>query len=144
MSEAEAQVMAPEPEANELPPPHIQDMINHAMDQEFSQANNIFSDMMTVKLNDVLDQEKIRLADQIFNGGGDEEADTNDDQLELDLETESESEEGEQGEEETDEVEEDEDDLTDEELDDMIDNMSDEELAELDAEIDAEEENSSE
>ena len=133
MSEAEAQVMAPEPEANELPPPHIQDMINHAMDQEFSQANNIFSDMMTVKLNDVLDQEKIRLADQIFNGGGDEEADTNDDQLELDLETESESEEGEQGEEEADEVEEDDED-----------SMTDEELAELDAEVEEEDENSSE
>ena len=145
MSEAEAQVMAPEPEANELPPPHIQDMINHAMDQEFSQANNIFSDMMTVKLNDVLDQEKIRLADQIFNGGEDEEADTNDDQLELDLETESESEEEEQGEEEADEVEEeDEDNMTDEEIADIIDNMSDEELAELDAEIEEEDENSSE
>ena len=142
MSEAEAQVMAPEPEANELPPPHIQDMINHAMDQEFSQANNIFSDMMTVKLNDVLDQEKIRLADQIFNGGDDEEADTDEDQLELDLETESELESEDEGDEESDEVEE-EDEMTDEEIADVIDNMSDEELAELDAEIE-EDENSSE
>ena len=144
MSEAEAQVMAPEPEANELPPPHIQDMINHAMDQEFSQANNIFSDMMTVKLNDVLDQEKIRLADQIFNGGDDEEADTDEDQLELDLETESELESEDEGDEESDEVEE-EDEMTDEEIADVIDNMSDEELAELEAEIEEEEdENSSE
>ena len=143
MSEAEAQVMAPEPEANELPPPHIQDMINHAMDQEFSQANNIFSDMMTVKLNDVLDQEKIRLADQIFNGGDDEEADTDEDQLELDLETESELESEDEGDEESDEVEE-EDEMTDEEIADVIDNMSDEELAELEAEIEEEDENSSE
>lgn len=141
MSEAEAQTMAPAPEPNELPPPDIQDMINHAMSNEFSHANNIFNDMMTVKLNDVLDQEKVRLADQIFNGGEDESVEV--DQLELDLETESESEEGEQGEAEADEIEEEE--MTDEEIDDIIDNLSDEELAELEAEIESEEdENSSE
>lgn len=144
MSEAEAQVTAPEPDASELPAPEIQNMIQHAMDNEFSHANNIFNDMMTVKLNDILDQEQVRLADQIYNGVEDneEDVDPNDDQLELDLETESEFEEGESGEEETDEVEE-EDEMTDEEIDEIIDNMSDEELAELDADID-EEENSSE
>ena len=84
---------------NDLPPPHVQDMINHAINQEYTQAKNIFDDMMTIKLNDLLDQEEVRLADQIFNGAeededtdelGDEEG--SEDQLELDLETEDESE----------------------------------------------------
>ena len=97
MSEAEAQVAAPEPEAAELPTPEIQDMIQHAMNQEYSQANNIFGELMTVKLNDVLDQEKIRMADQIYNGVEDEEEiDPDDEQLELDLEGEGELESEEQ------------------------------------------------
>lgn len=87
---------------NELPPPHIQDMIQHAMDNEYTKANNVFNDLMTVKLNDLLDQEEIRLADTIYNGVDDEEDDP--DQLELDLETEDESESDEETDEEDDEV----------------------------------------
>tara|TARA_B100002019_G_C21256505_1_gene594161 strand:+ start:1208 stop:1630 length:423 start_codon:yes stop_codon:yes gene_type:complete len=111
MSEAEAQVMAPEPEANELPTAEIQNMIQHAMDQEYSQANNLFGELMTVKLNDVLDQEQIRLADQIYNGVEDDEEEfdpSEDEQLELDLEGEGEFESDEQDEEEDDEIDEDE------------------------------------
>ena len=122
----------------------VQDMIQNALDQDYNNANKVFGDIMTIKMNDLLDQEQTKLADAIYNGVQPDEEEPDDNQLEFDLETESESEEGEQGEEETDEVEENEDDLTDEELDDIIDNMSDEELAELSAEIDAEEENSSE
>ena len=117
MSEAEAQIMAPEPEANELPTPEIQNMIQHAMDQEYSQANNIFGELMTVKLNDVLDQEQIRLADQIYNGVEDDEEEfdpSEDEQLELDLEGEGESESEEQDDEEDDEIDEDEYDEDDE------------------------------
>jgi hypothetical protein len=108
MSEAEAQTMAPEPEANELPPPEIRDMIQHAMDNEFTKANNIFDDLMTVKLNDVLDQEQIRIADTIYNGVEDNEEEldpSEDEQLELDLEGEGELESEEQDDEEDDEVE---------------------------------------
>jgi hypothetical protein len=130
MSEAEAQVMAPEPETDELPPPHIQDMIQHAMENEFTKANNIFDDLMTVKLNDVLDQEQIRMADQIYNGVEDEEEiDPDDEQLEFDLEGEGELESEEQDDEEDDEVE------------DNIDEDDDDEGLELE---DEEEENSSE
>ena len=134
MSEAEAQVMAPEPEANELPPPEIRDMIQHAMDNEFTKANNIFDDLMTVKLNDVLDQEQIRLADTIYNGVEDDEEEldpSEEDQLELDLEGEGESESEEQDDEEDDEVEDNDDDIDD----------ADDEGLELE---DEEEENSSE
>lgn len=85
MSE-EAEVMD-----QEQPPLEIQNMIQHAMDNEFSQANNIFGDIMTMKMNDMLDQEKIRLADQIYNGvEDDEDIDPDEDQLELDLEGEDE------------------------------------------------------
>ena len=132
----------------EQPPLEIQNMIQHAMDQEYSQANNIFGDIMTMKLNDMLDQEKIRLADQIYNGGeDDEDIDPDEDQLELDLEGEGESESEEQDDEEDVEVEDneddDDDDITDEELDDMIDNLSDEEYEELRREAEEDEENSS-
>jgi len=131
MSEAEAQTMAPEPEANELPPPEIRDMIQHAMDNEFTKANNIFDDLMTVKLNDVLDQEQIRIADTIYNGVEDNEEEldpSEDEQLELDLEGEGELESKEQDDEEDDEVED-------------YDDDDDEEGLELE---DDEEENSSE
>lgn len=62
----------------------IQDMIDHAIDQNFNRATDVFNDMMTVKMSDLLDQEKISLAGQIYNGEEPEE----DDQLEFDLEAE--------------------------------------------------------
>ena len=113
MSE-QAEVMEPEVAENELPTPEIQNMIQHAMDNEYSQANNIFGELMTVKLNDLLDQEKVRLADQIYNGVEDDENETDiddEDQLELDLEGESESESDEEVDEEIDEVENDDEEL---------------------------------
>ena len=39
-----------------------QTMIQHALDQDWNKANKIFGDMMSAKVQDVLDQEKIRLA----------------------------------------------------------------------------------
>ena len=76
----------------ELPSPEIQNLIQHAMDQEYTRANDIFKDVMTIKLNDLLDQEEVRIADQMFNGVVDEDFEDDDEQLELDLEAESESE----------------------------------------------------
>jgi hypothetical protein len=95
----------------ELPPPEIQNLIQHAMDQEYSKANDIFKDVMTIKLNDLLDQEQVRMADQIFNGVEDEDLEDDDEQLELDLEGESELE----SDEEDDEEDESEDESEDEE-----------------------------
>lgn len=122
----------------------VTDLIQHALDQDYNKANKVFGNMMGVKVNDVLDQEQVKLADQIFNGAEPEEDDEEDGyntQGELDLEAEGEFESDESYEEEDEEAEDvEEDDLTDEELDDIIDNMSDEELAELEAEIDSEEE----
>lgn len=64
----------------------IEDLVQHALDQDFNKANQVFGDLMGVKINDVLDQEKIRLADQIYNGVEPEEDD--EEQMELDLEDE--------------------------------------------------------
>ena len=55
-----------------------QDLIQHALDQDYNKANNTFGEIMTVKMSDLLDQEKIKLAGQIYNG---EEPDEEDDQL---------------------------------------------------------------
>ena len=65
----------------------IQDLIQNTIDQNYTNANGNFADIMTLKLNDVLDQEKIRLADQIYNGIEDGQGDEpdEDEQLELDL-----------------------------------------------------------
>tara|TARA_B100001057_G_scaffold142370_1_gene142074 strand:+ start:401 stop:772 length:372 start_codon:yes stop_codon:yes gene_type:complete len=77
-----------------------QTMIQQALDQDWNKANKTFSDMMSVKLQDVLDQEKVKLADQIYNGTQEiEDEDIDDDQLEMDLEDEGDDgEEGEEGE----------------------------------------------
>ena len=117
--------------------PSAQDLIQQAMDQDYNKANKTFGSMMTIKLDDLLDQEKIRLADQIFNGASDVDNDDDDvgdedgiDQLELDLETEGELEDGESDSEEEFEFEEEEDDdvddVTDEEVEEMLDEIEDE------------------
>jgi len=74
MSEAEAAV-----ETNP-----ITDMIQYALDQDFNKANDVFNSMMSVKMSDVLDQEKIKLADQLYNGG-EEDEDEDDEQLDFEF-----------------------------------------------------------
>lgn len=77
------------------------DLVQHALDKDYNNANKVFGDLMNAKISDALDQEKIRLADQIYNGveadaENDEDVvgdENDDDQLNLDLETEGESEE---------------------------------------------------
>ena len=107
----------------------LHDLVQHALDQDYNKANKIFGDMMGTKINDVLDQEKIRLADQIYNGvEADDEDDDDimgdedgDDQLELDLDAEDESEpEGEDEEEESESEGDEEEEIDDE--DDAVEN----------------------
>ena len=71
------------------------ELIQQALDQDYNNANKTFSGIMSVKLADVLDQEKIRLADQIYNGVDPneeeaEETEADDDQLDPDLDGEEE------------------------------------------------------
>ena len=80
------------------------DLVQHALDKDYNNANKVFGNLMQAKIGNALDQEKIRLADQIYNGvEADAENDENDedivgdedgdDQLDLDFEAEGESEE---------------------------------------------------
>ncbi len=112
----------------------VKDLIQQALDQDFNQANKTFQDVITVKMTDVLDQEKIRLADAIYNGvepdgiGNEDDfmGDEDGDQLELDLDTEDDDEA------EAEEVEGEEDADTDDDDEDL--------MAEIDTEYELEDE----
>ena len=71
----------------------VKDLIQQAMDQDFNNANKTFQDVMTIKMSDLLDQEKVRLADQIYNGIEPENEEDLDLEDEVDAEEELEDEE---------------------------------------------------
>lgn len=75
----------------------IEDLINNVMNQDFSAAGPTFNELMNDRVADALEQEKIAVAGQIFNGEEPEE-----EQLEFDL-----------------------DDIDDDEIDDAIDEVDD-------------------
>ena len=87
----------------------IADLVQHSLDQDYNNASKVFGDIMSVKLNDVMDQEQVKLASQVYNGSSEEDED---DQLELDLGNE------EQPDDDTAEDDEEIDDEEDEEIDD--------------------------
>lgn len=58
------------------------DFINQVIDQDFTKAAPSFNDIITSKMSDALEAERINVAGQIFNGVEDREAE---DQYELDL-----------------------------------------------------------
>ena len=70
---------------------NIEQLIQQAADKDYAAANTTFVDIMNQKLADTLEQEKIRVSGEIYNGLESEE----DEQLELDLDDEIESEEDE-------------------------------------------------
>ena len=51
----------------------IEDLIKAVGDKQFSTAETGFSTIMMQKMSDAMDQEKVKLADQIFNGAEPEE-----------------------------------------------------------------------
>lgn len=57
----------------------IGDMIDFSANGDFNKANNIFNDIMAGRIQSALDQEKVALANQVYNGG-------DEDQMELPLE----------------------------------------------------------
>jgi hypothetical protein len=61
------------------------DLIQSALDQDFNKANQVFNDMMSNKMSDILDQTKVALAGQMFNGEEPEDDEIDDEQLELEL-----------------------------------------------------------
>ena len=95
----------------------IEDLIQHSLAQDYNKANEVFGNVMTTRVADLLDQQKVKIAGQIYN---DEPADEEDPLEDEDFE-EAEGEDKE-GEEEPDEE------------------VEEEEVEEEDAEVDEEEE----
>jgi hypothetical protein len=85
----------------------IEDLINNVVDQDFAKAGPTCQELMQDRMNDALEQEKIAVAGQIFNGEEPEEE-------EVEMEA------------ETDDI--DVDDVTDEEIEDAIDELELEEV----------------
>jgi hypothetical protein len=79
---------------------HIQDLIRSALEKDYNNANKTFGEVMTIKMSDLLDQEKIRMADQVYNDA--EEESEEDEEI---LDDESEEEESEEEESEDEELE---------------------------------------
>ena len=77
---------------------HIQDLIKSALEKDYNNANKTFGEVMTIKMSDLLDQEKIRMADQVYN---DAEEESEEDEEILDDESEEEESEDEAEEEES-------------------------------------------
>ena len=53
---------------------NIEDIINNVANQDFSKAQPTFAELMKQKVNHALEQEKIAVANQIFNSEEPEEA----------------------------------------------------------------------
>ncbi len=70
----------------------VSDFIDQVLDQDFASAAPTFKDIMGDVMNQSLEQEKVKIADQMFNGIGDE-AQTEPDVYELDLDADDETEE---------------------------------------------------
>jgi len=67
----------------------IEDLINTVIDQDFAKAEPTFKDIMSAKIDDALEQEKIAMADIMFNGAEvdeEESADLDDDISDEDME----------------------------------------------------------
>ena len=62
---------------------NIEQLIQQAADKDYVSANTTFVDIMNQKLADNLEQERIKVSGQIYNGVESEE---DEEQLELDLE----------------------------------------------------------
>ena len=51
----------------------IEDLINHSLNQDYNKANEIFGSVVGQKLDVALEQEKIRLANSVYNGNDPDE-----------------------------------------------------------------------
>ena len=71
----------------------VADMIDFAYAQDFNKATEIFNDLIGDKMSSALDQEKIAVADQIFN-----DQEETDDEEAVEVEASAEAEEAEDGE----------------------------------------------
>jgi len=105
----------------------ISNFIQNVKDQDFNSAGVTFNELMMAKVTDALEQEKIKVAGQVFNGDDDEE------QLELDLEGDEEDGAEDQGDDDEDgeevEITGDEEELDDDSDDDEEEEVEDEDVS---------------
>ena len=45
----------------------IEDLIQHSLAQDYNKANEVFGNVMTTRVADLLDQQKVKIAGQIYN-----------------------------------------------------------------------------
>ena len=74
MSEVEAAVEEPPVVENPLA-----DLVDAALAKDYNKANEIFGQAVTIKLDDVMDQERIRLSNAIYNASEEEDEEDEDD-----------------------------------------------------------------
>lgn len=67
---------------------NILDFLKQIEDGDFTNAERNFNSMVGDKITDVLDQTKMKLADQIFNGYDDVEDEESDEDVELEIDDE--------------------------------------------------------
>ena len=84
----DAAAQEPEVEVNPLA-----GLVDAAIAKDYNKANQIFGQAVSVKLGDVMDQERIKIAGQIFNGDDDDEEDLQAGGIDDEAEGESESDE---------------------------------------------------
>lgn len=75
VEELEAEVDVEETEVNP-----IEDLINTVTTQDFSKAGPTFAEIMQDKMADALEQEKIAVADQVFNNAEPEDEEISDEE----------------------------------------------------------------
>ena len=95
----------------------IEDLVQHSLNQDYNKANQVFGNLMTVKMDDMLNQEKAKIANQIHNHINPEDEEIDDEDLE-EVEDEDTNDENGEDEEEVDEPD------TDEESDEADDEGS--------------------
>ena len=95
----------------------IEDLVKYSLEKDYNKANEVFGNVMTIKMNDVLDQAKTKIAGQMYN---DEDPDPEEPLEDEDFE-ENEDEEGEDtgaGDEEVEDIEDSDEEMEDEEEED--------------------------
>lgn len=60
----------------------IEHLINSIADQNFADAGPTFSELLSQKMGDALEQQKVAMADQVFNGVEQSDDDISDEDLE--------------------------------------------------------------
>jgi len=84
----------------------IEDLIQHSLAQDYNKANEVFGNVMTTRVADLLDQQKVKIAGQIYNDEPADEEDPLEDEDFEETEAEAEGEDVEGEEEPEEEVEE--------------------------------------